>query len=154
MSKPSIILLASITIALGGVCGSALSAQPVGRALQNKPAFNATAALETAELARREEEASRQAALIRRQEEELAESRRLREEQEAKSRAAAEQAAKIAAEAEAAEILANAHGQVSSTGGDESNENAESEPEKVEPAAEPDFTQPAPGKRGRPRKAE
>ncbi|MFZ1222884.1 MAG: hypothetical protein WAR01_06550, partial [Dokdonella sp.] len=49
MSKPSIILLASITIALGGVCGSALSAQPVGRALQNKPAFNATAALETAE---------------------------------------------------------------------------------------------------------
>lgn len=30
----------------------------------------------------------------------------------------------------------------------------ESEPEKVEPAAEPDFTQPAPAKRGRPRKAE
>ena len=56
------------------------------------------------------------------------------------------------AEAEAAEILANAHGQVSSTGGDESNEHAESEPEKVEPAAEPDFTQPAPAKRGRPRK--
>lgn len=58
------------------------------------------------------------------------------------------------AEAEAAEILANAKGQVSSTGGDESNENAEAEPEKVEPAAEPDFTQPAPAKRGRPRKAE
>ena len=68
----------------------------------------AAAALETAELARREEEASRQAELIRRQEEELAESRRLREEQEAKSRAAAEQAAKIAAEAaeEAAKKLA------------------------------------------------
>ena len=66
----------------------------------------AAAALETAELARREEEASRQAELIRRQEEELAESRRLREEQEAKSRAAAEQAAKIAAEAEAAEEAA------------------------------------------------
>ena len=46
-----------------------------------------------AELARREEEARRQAELIRRQEEELAEKRRLREAQEARERDAAEKAA-------------------------------------------------------------
>ncbi len=58
--------------------------------------------IDHAELARREEEARRQAELIRRQEEELAEKRRLREEQEAKQRAAAEaeaQQAKAQAEA-------------------------------------------------------
>ena len=43
--------------------------------------------IDQAELARREEEARRQAELIRRQEEELAEKRRLREEQEARDRA-------------------------------------------------------------------
>ena len=79
---------------------------PVVEASPSTQESDAAAALETAELARREEEASRQAELIRRQEEELAESRRLREEQEAKSRAAAEQAAKMAAEAEAAEEAA------------------------------------------------
>jgi translation initiation factor IF-2 len=58
-------------------------------------------AIDHAELARREEEARRQAELIRRQEEELAEKRRLREEQEAKEQAKAE-AAKAKAQAEAA----------------------------------------------------
>jgi translation initiation factor IF-2 len=48
--------------------------------------------IDHAELARREEEARRQAELIRRQEEELAEKRRLREEQEAKEQAKAEAA--------------------------------------------------------------
>ena len=58
--------------------------------------------IDHAELARREEEARRQAELIRRQEEELAEKRRLREAQEAQQRAAAEaeaQQAKAQAEA-------------------------------------------------------
>ena len=50
------------------------------------------------ELARREEEASRQAELIRRQEEELSERRRQREEQEQHARAAAESAAEKAAQ--------------------------------------------------------
>ncbi len=48
--------------------------------------------IDHAELARREEEARRQAELIRRQEEELAEKRRLREEQEAKDKAKEEAA--------------------------------------------------------------
>ncbi len=56
--------------------------------------------IDHAELARREEEARRQAELIRRQEEELAEKRRAREEQEAKDQAKAE-AAKAKAQAEA-----------------------------------------------------
>ena len=54
--------------------------------------------IDNAELARREEEARRQAELIRRQEEELAQRRRDREEQEARAREAAE---KLAAEAHA-----------------------------------------------------
>ena len=49
--------------------------------------------LDEAELARREEEARRQAELIRRQEEELAEKRRQREEAEAREREAADKAA-------------------------------------------------------------
>ncbi|APW38251.1 translation initiation factor IF-2 [Rhodoferax koreense] len=56
---------------------------------------------EDLELARREEEARRQAELIRRQEEELIEKRRQREEQEARERAAAERAAAYAAQTEA-----------------------------------------------------
>ena len=51
--------------------------------------------IDQAELARREEEARRQAELIRRQEEELAERRREREAQEAKARDAAEKAAAL-----------------------------------------------------------
>jgi translation initiation factor IF-2 len=59
--------------------------------------------IDHAELARREEEARRQAELIRRQEEELAEKRRVREEQEAKDQAKAD-AAKAKAQAEAAVV--------------------------------------------------
>ncbi|WP_374349788.1 translation initiation factor IF-2 [Limnohabitans sp.] len=63
--------------------------------------------LDHAELARREEEARRQAELIRRQEEELAEKRRQREEAEARQRAEAE-AAQRAAEQAAADAAAEA----------------------------------------------
>jgi translation initiation factor IF-2 len=63
--------------------------------------------IDHAELARREEEARRQAELIRRQEEELAEKRRLREEQEAKDQAKQE-AAKAKAQAEAAVVAETA----------------------------------------------
>jgi len=58
------------------------------------PVVEAPAAptIDHAELARREEEARRQAELIRRQEEELAEKRRVREEQEAKEQAKADAA--------------------------------------------------------------
>jgi translation initiation factor IF-2 len=63
--------------------------------------------IDHAELARREEEARRQAELIRRQEEELAEKRRLREEQEAKEQAKQE-AAKAKAQAEAAVVAETA----------------------------------------------
>ncbi len=57
--------------------------------------------IDHAELARREEEARRQAELIRRQEEELAQKRQERQEQEARARALAEAAALAAAEAAA-----------------------------------------------------
>jgi translation initiation factor IF-2 len=72
-----------------------------------EPEVSAPAAplIDDAELARREEEARRQAELIRRQEEELAEKRRLRQEQEqreqAEALARAEQAAADAARAKA-----------------------------------------------------
>jgi translation initiation factor IF-2 len=64
--------------------------------------------IDHAELARREEEARRQAELIRRQEEELAEKRRLREEQEAKEQSKAEAEAAKAKQAGAvpAEVAA------------------------------------------------
>ena len=65
----------------------------------------AAPAIDHAELTRREEEARRQAELIRRQEEELAQRRKEREEQDARSREAAE---KQAAEADAA-AAAKAH---------------------------------------------
>ena len=68
-----------------------------------------TPQVDNADLARREEEARRQAELIRRQEEELIERRQQREAQEAKARAEAEKAAAaaaaIAAEAAAAQVL-------------------------------------------------
>ena len=72
-------------------------------ASESEQVMDTTPQIDTAELARREEEASRQAELIRRQEEELAERRRQREAQEALAREAAE---KAAAEAAAAEALA------------------------------------------------
>ena len=64
--------------------------------------------VDEAELQRREEEASRQAELLRRQEEELAEKRRQREEQERSEREAAEARAREAAERAAAELAAAA----------------------------------------------
>jgi len=68
-----------------------------------EPAEQAPAApvIDHAELSRREEEARRQAELIRRQEEELALKRQERQEQEARARAAADAAAQAAAEAAA-----------------------------------------------------
>ena len=65
-----------------------------------EPAAPVEQVIDGAELARREEEARRQAELIRRQEEELAQRRAEREQQEAKARAAAE--AEAHAEAQAA----------------------------------------------------
>ncbi len=65
------------------------------------PAVAAVPILDQAELARREDEARRQAEFIRRQEEELAEKRRLREAQEAKEREAQAAAAAPAVDADA-----------------------------------------------------
>jgi translation initiation factor IF-2 len=64
--------------------------------------------IDAAELQRREDEANRQAELLRRQEEELAEKRRAREEQERAERDAAEARAREAAEAAAAALAAAA----------------------------------------------
>ena len=68
------------------------SADALGEAGDGAEAAEQAALLEDAELVRREEEARRQAELIQRQEEELAEKRRLREAQEERDRVAAEQA--------------------------------------------------------------
>jgi translation initiation factor IF-2 len=65
--------------------------------------------IDDAELGRREEEARRQAEFIRRQEEEIAETRRQREEQEARERAAAQAREQAAAEA-AAKAAASGNG--------------------------------------------
>ena len=70
---------------------------PEGAEHEAPVAAPAVAVIDDAELARREEEARRQAELIRRQEEELAQRRRDREEQEARAREAAEKAAAEAA---------------------------------------------------------
>ena len=63
-----------------------------------EPGGETTLTIDNAELARREEQARRQAELIRRQEQELAERRRLREEQEARAREDAAMAAERAAQ--------------------------------------------------------
>ena len=68
-----------------------------------EPPAPAEPIIDSAELARREEEARRQAELIRRQEEELAQRRADREQQEAKARAAAEAEAHAEAQAAAAD---------------------------------------------------
>src|SRR5512133_1445959 len=68
---------------------------------EHEQEIEAMPAVDHVELARREEEARRQAELIRRQEEELTERRRQREEQEARSLEASERAAAIASEAAA-----------------------------------------------------
>jgi len=81
--------------------------QPVETADQDVMASaEAEAMVDNTELLRREEEASRQAELIRRQEEELAQRRREREEQETQARVAAENAAAKAVEVAAAHALA------------------------------------------------
>ncbi|OOG57468.1 translation initiation factor IF-2 [Polaromonas sp. C04] len=67
------------------------------------PEAPAQSVISDAELGRREEEARRQAELIRRQEEELAEKRRQREAQETREREVAEKAAQAAVEAQAAQ---------------------------------------------------
>jgi len=74
-----------------------------------------TPSIDHAELSRREEEASRQAELIRRQEEELAERRRQREAQEAAAQQAAEQAAAKAAQVAQALALAQEQAQKNQT---------------------------------------
>ena len=93
---------------------------PVESAVVHEPVVPA---IDHAELARREEEARRQAELIRRQEEELAEKRRLREEQEAKEQAKQEAVkakalaeatagtATVASEAKAAKALVDGQAQ-------------------------------------------
>ena len=84
----------------------AIETAPEATAAEDVPAATAAAVpatpqVDDAELARREEEARRQAELIRRQEEDLAEKRRQREEQERKEREAeARAAAYLAAEEE------------------------------------------------------
>ncbi|MBP9904778.1 MAG: translation initiation factor IF-2 [Rhodoferax sp.] len=81
---------------------------PVHAEATDQPATNVST-VDRAELTRREEEARRQAELIRRQEEELAERRRQREAQEAAARADAERAAaEAAAQALAAQQQAQA----------------------------------------------
>ncbi len=90
--------------------GPAAVAEPV----QAEAAAPAAPKIDEAELSRREEEARRQAELIRRQEEELVEKRRQREEAEAKEREQAERAeqaeqqARAAAEADAKQKAAAA----------------------------------------------
>ncbi|MDO9219329.1 MAG: translation initiation factor IF-2 N-terminal domain-containing protein, partial [Lacisediminimonas sp.] len=77
-------------------------------ALESEQEVEAAPQIDNLELARREEEARRQAELIRRQEEELSERRRQREEQEARSREASEKAAAVASEAAAEAATARA----------------------------------------------
>jgi translation initiation factor IF-2 len=84
--------------------------------------------VDDAELQRREDEANRQAELLRRQEEELAERRRQREEQEAREREAAEARAREAAEAAAAALAAQAAAAAAAP--------AKPEPAKAEPKVE------------------
>ena len=90
--------------------------------------------LDHAELARREEEARRQAELIRRQEEELAEKRRQREEAEARQKAEAE-AAQRAAEQAAADAAALAAAADSSLSREEREARARAEAASLNAAA-------------------
>lgn len=83
-------------------------------AVEEAPAAKAPV-VDDAELQRREEEARRQAELLRRQEEELAEKRREREEQEQRQREEAEARAREAAEKAAAEAAAHAAAQAEKT---------------------------------------
>ena len=91
----------------------------------------AEAVADDAELQRREVEAQAQAELLRRQEEDLAEQRRLREEQEAREREAAEVRAREAAEKQAAEAAAAALAHAAAG----TSSKAESKPAAALPAA-------------------
>ncbi len=86
------------------------SDQPAEELRVEVAAEPAAPVVDQAELIRREEEASRHAELLRRQEHELAEKRRLREEQDAAeaAREQAREAAELSAQAEAAEATAKA----------------------------------------------
>ncbi len=110
-----------------------------GSATAEEEATPAAPAIEEAELARREEEARRQAELIRLQEEELAEKRRQREEREAAERAAAEAAAaeKAVAEKAAAEAAAQAQAALAKAAGTPAAEPAAPAPAPVEAPAAP-----------------
>lgn len=77
-------------------------------AVEEAPAAPPAPVVDAEELTRREEEASRQAELLKRQEEELAERQRQREEQARAEREAAEARAREAAEKAAAEAAAKA----------------------------------------------
>ena len=92
--------------------------------------------VDEAELARREEEANRQAELLRRQEEELAEKRRQREEQEKREREAAEARAREAAERAAAEAAAKAQAKIAETAAATSAPEPAPAPAAPAPAAE------------------
>jgi translation initiation factor IF-2 len=85
-------------------------------AVAEEPAEAAAPVIDDAELERREEEARLQAEFIRRQEEEIAESRRQREEQEAREHAAAQAREQAAAEA-AAKAAASAGAVGAAAGG-------------------------------------
>ena len=83
--------------------------------------------IDSAELARREEEARRQAELIRRQEEELAQRRLEREQQETRAREAAEKTAQAAAAAADAHAIGERNKTLALTSADDSAINDEAE---------------------------
>jgi len=89
----------------------------VPAAAAEEPAAPAQPVVDAAELQRREEEARRQAELLRRQEEELAERRRQREEQERREREAAETREREAAERAAASAAAGAEKAIAKAAG-------------------------------------
>ncbi len=91
--------------------------------------------IDSAELARREEEARRQAELIRRQEEELAQRRQEREQHEARAREAAEANAALAAE-EAAKAQKKAAARAKTDSGTVKNEAAQVEAAAAQASAQ------------------
>ncbi len=95
------------------------------------PTAPAAPILDQAELARREEEARRQAEFIRRQEEELAEKRRLRQEQEDKDREAQQQVAATPAVDDQAVAAAEAAAQAAAKREAESKAQAEEDAAKA-----------------------
>nr|WP_297357101.1 translation initiation factor IF-2 [uncultured Caldimonas sp.] len=109
-------------------------------AVEEAPAAKAPV-VDEAELQRREEEARRQAELLRRQEEELAEKRREREEQERRQREEAEARAREAAEKAAAEAAARAAAQAEKAA---ATVDADAPPVEAAPAVQAPAPAPAP----------